>query len=131
MSNETSSSIGLGDLIAKVKQDLLAVTPGQEKEPPILCVESVELELQVTVKYEGKAGVKIEVLSFGGGELGGGMSRDDIHKVKVKLAPLFDKDQMVRWYKELHPNEVLPTVRQSLDGLMKGNDTNLADRFDP
>jgi Trypsin-co-occurring domain 2 len=131
VTDETKSTIGLSELISKVKQDLLSVTPGQTKDAPMLFVESVELELQVTVKQEGKAGIKIDVLTFGGGELGGGISRDDVHKVKVKLSPLFDKAQLLEWYKDLHPNEVLPAVKQSFDALLKGDDdANPSDAYD-
>ena len=40
------------------KQDLLSVAPGKDKDAPFLFVESVELELQVTVKRTTKAGAK-------------------------------------------------------------------------
>jgi hypothetical protein len=130
MTGEARSTIGLADLIAKVKQDLLSVTPGKDEEAAILFVDSVELELQVTVKREGNAGITIDVVSLGGGEVGGGISRDDVHTVKVKLSPLFDKAQLLEWYKDLHPNEVLPAIKQSFNGLMKGNDANPADLYD-
>lgn len=129
MSNKDNNSIGLTDFIQQVKQDLLSVAPGKEKDAPFLFVESVELELQVTVKRTGKAGakgsIKIDVLGTGGeigGELGGELSRDDVHKVTVKLSPLFDKDYLMEQYKSLHPEQVLPTLKKSFDALIKGND---------
>jgi hypothetical protein len=131
MTDETKSGIGLAELIAKVKQDLLSAPPGKEKEPPILFVDSVELELKVTVKLEGSGSVKINVLPWtAGGEAGGKISRDDVHTVKVKLSPLFDKAQLVEWYKDLRSDEVLPAVQGSIDGLMKGTDANLSDQYD-
>jgi hypothetical protein len=71
---------------------------------------------------------KISVLPFSG-EMTGGNSRDDVHTVKVKLLPLFDKAQLMEWYEDLHPNEVLPAVKQSLDGLFKGSDENSSDLY--
>ncbi|ARV59046.1 hypothetical protein BZZ01_10720 [Nostocales cyanobacterium HT-58-2] len=78
MSENHKSPIELAELIQQVKEDLLSVTPGNDKDAPFLFVESVELELQVTVKQTGKAGakgsIKINVLGSGGetsGELGG------------------------------------------------------------
>jgi len=120
MPDNNASTIGLADLIAKVKQDLLSVAPGQDQEVPILFVDSVELELQVTVKTEGNAGIKIDVVSFGGAELGGAVGRDDVHTVKVKLSPLFDKEQLLKWYQDLHSGDVLPVIQKSFEGLMKG-----------
>jgi Trypsin-co-occurring domain 2 len=128
MTDETNPDIGLSELIDKVRQDLLAVTPGKERETPILFVESVELELKVTVKREKKAGFKVSVLPFSG-ELSGGNSRDDVHTVKVTLSPLFDKAQLLEWYGDLRPNEVVPIVKQSLDGLFKGHDENPSDLY--
>jgi Trypsin-co-occurring domain 2 len=131
MGNEEKSAIGLDLLIAKVKQDLLSVTPGKEKELPMLFVDSVELELKVTVKVEGTTGVKIDVIPWiAGAELNGKVSRDDVHTVKVKLSPLFDKAQLLEWYKDLYPDKVLPAVKKSFDGLMKdGTDENPSDLY--
>jgi hypothetical protein len=129
MPEQSYSSIGLAELIEQVKQDLLSTVPGKNKDAPILFVSSVEVEAQVTVKREGKAGVKIDVVSVGGGELGGGISRDDVHKVKVTLSPLFDKDRMMEFYQTLQADKVPASVRQSIDAFLKGEEDNLADQF--
>lgn len=135
MTEKAQESIGLAEFIQQVKQDLLSVVPGKEKDVPFLFVESVELELQVTVKRTGKAGgkgsIKIDVLGSGGEiglEAGGELSRDDVHKVTVKLSPLFDKDYLMETYKSLYPEQVLPTLKKSLDALVKGDaESNLND----
>lgn len=121
-------SIGLSELIEQVKQELLSTTPSKDNVP-ILCVDSVELQLQVTVRREDKGNLKVNVVSVLSGEMSDGVSRDDVHQVKVTLSPLFDKAQLVEWYKTLYPNEVLPAVKSSLDSLMKGEEGNLAARF--
>lgn len=134
MANE---SIGLADFIQQVKQDLLSVTPGTEKDAPFLFVESVELELQVTVKKTGKAGakgsLKISVLGTGGEiglEAGGELGRDDVQKVKVKLSPLFDKEYLMKTWKDLHQGQVLPALNNSRKALFKGNEeSNLNDEL--
>ncbi|NEO78733.1 trypco2 family protein [Moorena sp. SIO4G3] len=135
MSDNDNSAIGLSEFIQQVKQDLLSVAPGQEKDAPLLCVESVELELQVSVKRTPKAGakgnIKINVLGTGGevgGELGGDLGRDEIHKVKVKLSPLFDKERLLEFYQTLHGDKVPTTVNNCLRALLKGNEeSNLND----
>ena len=121
MPDNNNNLIGLAELIEQVKRELLSTAPGQTKDAPLLLVSAVEIEAQVTVKREGKAGVKIDVISFGG-ELGGGISRDDVHKVKVTLSPLFDKERLLEFYQTLHSDEVPKLVTQSLDALFKGND---------
>ena len=120
--------IGLSELIDQVKQELLT-PPDKDGEPPVFFVDSVELELQVTAKREGNAGVKIDVVSIGGGEAGGALSQEKTHTVKVTLSPLFEKAKLVEWFKDVRGDQVMPTVARSLDALMKGNDEDLADRF--
>lgn len=129
MPEQPHSSIGLAELIQQVKRELLSTVPGTNADAPILFVGSVELELKVTVGREGKGGVKIDVLSFGGGEMGGTLKREDVHTVKVTLSPLFDKERLLEFYQTLHPDQVSATVKQSLEALLKGEDGNLADQF--
>jgi hypothetical protein len=129
MPNQPPQSIGLAELIQQVKKELLSTVPGQSSDAPILFVESVELELQVTVSREGTGGVKIDVLSFGGGELGGNLKRENVHTVKVSLSPLFDKERLMEFYQTLHSDKVPTTVKQSLDALLKGEEGNLSNQF--
>ncbi len=129
MEQKPESTIGLADLVQKVKQDLLSDPDGKGKNAPFLFVDSVELELKVTIKYDGTAGIKINVLSLGSGEAKGGLSREDVHTVKVKLSPLFDKAQLLEWYKDIYGNDILAAVKASMDGLIKGDEENLADRY--
>jgi hypothetical protein len=129
MPDQPHQSIGLDELIQQVKQELLSSVPGKSLDAPILFVESVELELKVTVSREGKGGIKIDVLSFGGGEAGGTLKREDVHTVKVKLSPLFDKERLMEFYATLHSDKVPTSVKQSLDALLKGEGDNLADQF--
>ncbi|NEO13286.1 MULTISPECIES: trypco2 family protein [unclassified Moorena] len=121
MTDNETGSIGLAELIEQVKGELL--TPPKDKTAPFLFVESVELELQVTLKKEGKAGIKVNVISVGGAEAGGGVGQDNIQKVKVKLSPLYSKEEMKRYCKALHPETVLPSINNTINGIMKGNDS--------
>ena len=127
-----SESIELAEFIEQVKAELLASPTDQKKAKtaPFLFVESVELELQVTVKKEGKAGIKVDVLSVGGAEAGGGIGQDKIQKVKVKLSPLYDKEEIKQYYKDFKPAQVLPSINNSLKAL-KGEDEESADETMP
>ena len=125
--NNQENPIGLAELVEQVKQELLSATPSKDNAP-ILFVDSVELQLQVTVKWEGKGGVKVDIVSIGGGELSGGMSRNDDHQVKVTMSPLFDKARLMEFYQTLHPNQV-PTTVKHLDAFLKGSTGNLNEQF--
>ena len=119
MSNE--NLIGLTELIQKVKQELLAASipasPNEETDIPLFSVDSVELELQVTVKKDVKGKVKVYVL-----EAGGGVSRDDVQKVKVTLSPLLKKEQLLGIYKSLYPERWQEFMKTSVENLTKGSE---------
>lgn len=125
----SQSPIGLSELIQQVKKDLLAPVLDRKSDPPVLFVESVELELHVTAKREGNAGVKIDVLSIGGAEGGGSLSQEKTHTVKVQLSPLFDKAQLLEWYKDIYGDDVVPAVKRSMDALLKGDESDIANQI--
>ncbi len=109
--------IGLSELIDQVKRELLSTSPDKEQDLPLLCVDSIELELQVTVKKEGKAGFKIYVF-----ELGTGASRDDVQKVKVKLSSLFTREELLAIYKNKYPERWHEVMEKGMKSSLKGND---------
>jgi hypothetical protein len=114
---EDENSIGLADLIKQIRRELLTPASDAEEDVPLLSVDSVELELQVTVKKQGTAGVKIYVVN-----LGGGINRDDVQKVKVKLSPLLSKDQMLGVYKQQNPEKWKKFLATGSEALMKGSE---------
>jgi hypothetical protein len=119
------NSIGLAELIEQVKRELLAPSLEDKTDIPLLSVDEVELELQVTVKKDAKGGIKIYVL-----ELGGGGSRDDVQKVKVKLSPIVNKEILLGLYKKRHPERLNELVETSIEGILKGDsDANLNEGF--
>lgn len=109
--------IGLAELIEQIKQDLLSTASDTGTEVPFLSVDTVELELQVTVRREGKAGLKVYVF-----QLDGGKSRDDVQKVKVTLSPLLSKEVRLGLYKKRYPERIPELVDKSIQALTKGND---------
>lgn len=119
-------SIGLAELIEQVKRELLATSLDNETNVPFLSVDSIELELQVTVKREGKTGIKIYVL-----EAGGSASRDDVQTVKVKLSPLLGKEKLLEDYQKRHPDRVQKLADKSLGALFKNVDdgTSVSEQF--
>lgn len=123
-----STEIGLAEFIQQVKTELLTTYPQSKDDTPLLCVDSVELELQVTVKTEGKGGVKINVLL--GGEIGGTVSRNGVQKVKVQLSPLLTKEQILKAYYKENPEKWQQFLKNNVDTLLKGDaESNLNERL--
>jgi hypothetical protein len=116
-----NNSIGLAELIEQVKRELLTDPHREVTDVPFLAVDTVELELQVTVKKEGKTGIKINVLTVGG-ELGGGISRDSVQKVKVTLSPLFSKEKLLEDYLKRHPEQIQKLSETSIGATFKNVD---------
>lgn len=111
--------IGLSELIEYVKSELMSQS-NRENSPSLLFVESVELELHVTASREGNSGVRVDVLSIGGGNISGSVNQENSHIIKVKLSPLFEREQLLEWHKDLHGNEVMPSLHNSLNAFIKG-----------
>jgi hypothetical protein len=118
MNNE---SIGLAELIEKVKSELLTPPNSKEKSVPFLFIDNLELELQVVVKKDAKTGLKIDVLGLGGANIGGDVAQQNLQKVKVTLSPLLTKEEMKEHYKTLKPKSYSESYSQSQRGIMKGS----------
>ena len=67
------------------------------------------------MKKEGKAGLKVYVVTAGGG-----LSRSDVQVVTVKLTPLLSKEERIRVFQNLHPNEWKSIEAASVKGVLKG-----------
>jgi|WetSurMetagenome_2_1015567.scaffolds.fasta_scaffold1560686_1 hypothetical protein len=109
--------IGLAELIQQIKNELLEVTDVTADDTPIFSVDAVELSIQVKVVKEGNAGIKIQVV-----ELGGGLSREDVHTVKVSLNPLLSKDERLQLYKNRFPEKFKQLQDAALTATFKGGD---------
>lgn len=116
--------IGLAELIEQVKRELLPATSDKEAEVPLLSVDTVELELQVTVRKEGKAGLKFYVF-----EAGGGRSRDDVQKIKVTLSPMLSKEMRLNLYKKRYPQSLPDFIAKSEKAFNKGDDGDSDNQF--
>ncbi|MBW4542282.1 MAG: hypothetical protein KME43_24565 [Myxacorys chilensis ATA2-1-KO14] len=117
MPDNNNDLIGLTELIEQIKQDLMSASLDQQTEVPLFGISAVELELQVTVKKEGKGGLKFYVIDFGGAA-----SRDDVQKVKVSLSPLLSKEQLLSLYKQRYPEKWEAFLATISDTLLKGSD---------
>lgn len=86
-----ADSIGLADLIRRVKQELLetdAANGDGGGSTPLLMVEDVALEIKVAVSGKVNGGFDLKVV-----QLGAGVQRDDVHTVTVKLQPILTHEE--------------------------------------
>lgn len=104
--------LGLAELIEQVKQELLSK---RDTTTPLFSVDQVELELQVLIHKEGKAGVKVYVV-----EAGIAANRDDVQKVKVTLSPLLNKQELLEAYEREHPGSRSIIDQLAAEGDVKG-----------
>ena len=115
------NSIGLSELIEKVRQELLT-TVARPGEIPFLSVDEVSLELQVTIQKEGDAGIKIHII-----QIGGKVSRDDVQTIKLTLSPLLSKEERLKQYEQHFPGgpaaAAAAVASVSARGTLKGSAT--------
>ena len=113
-SKPITNDIGLSKLIEEVRQELL---PDESKPEvvPLLYVDSIELELNVTVKKEGSSGFKIYVV-----DLGGKASIDKGQIIKVKLSPLLSKEQILEDFKANQTKKSKSMIYLSEKSVVKG-----------
>jgi hypothetical protein len=90
-----SEDVGLLDLIYQVKNELLARRPVEEAKglPALFWIDQIELELSVAVTREQGGTVKLSVLPVSA-ELAGSRAEERGHIVKVRLTPLFSREEM-------------------------------------
>ena len=123
-----SNEIGLGEFIAKVKEDLKPT-----EDSPIFFLEKAELEIHVTASQEvagkgeakGKTDLKLNVLGFdvlklGEGEIVGGASgklqRQDVHTIKVTLTPILSKEEIKSTLSKKELDEVTKNSKKLFRG---------------
>ncbi len=121
MPKDKSSSIGLSELIQQVRAELLLPRKDEVEDRLYFYVESIELELQVVLSRDAKAGIKVDVLSVGGAEIGGGIDQDRVQKVHIKLSPLYSKEEIKKYFHAFRSKEVLPSINTTLDKVIVQN----------
>ncbi|MBW4635063.1 MAG: hypothetical protein KME30_25130 [Iphinoe sp. HA4291-MV1] len=121
MANNQDNTIGLAELIEQVKEELLT-PPADSEDVPLLSVDSVELELQVTVQRQNGGKIKLNVMSILSGEVADKVSKDNIHKVKVTLSPLVDKQKLLALYLQRHPEKKEKIIETSTELLKNLNE---------
>ena len=124
MSGDYTETLELSELIQHIKQELLTQSPDRNNDIPLFSVDSVELELQVTVKKEAKGGLKLYVA-----EAGTTLNQENIQKIKLTLSPLLDKETLLKIYKSRYPEKWKEFLKTGGDALTKGGKDNLDEQL--
>ena len=82
------TELGLAEFVNQIKAELIKGDATGDGQLPLLMLDEVEIEAQVTVSAEGKGGVNIQVV-----QLGAGVKREGIHTVRLHLSPLLSRDE--------------------------------------
>ncbi len=128
MADNQNNPIGLAELIEQVKQDLLK-PPTDSEDIPLLNVDSVELELQVTVQRENGGKIGFNLMSILSGEAADKVSEDNIQKVKVTLSPLLDKQKLLALYLKRHPEKKEEIIKAATELQLKNPANKPGDGF--
>lgn len=128
MADNQNNPIGLAELIEQVKQDLLK-PPTDSEDIPLLNVDSVELELQVTVQRENGGKIGFNLMSILSGEAADKVSEDNIQKVKVTLSPLLDKQKLLALYLKSHPEKKEEIIKAATELQLKNPTNEAGDGF--
>jgi hypothetical protein len=111
-----TDQIGLAEFIAQVKRELLIDDDRDGQTRPLLLVDNVELEVQITTGHNAQGGIKVQVLAVSG-ELGAGAKREDTHKVRLTLCPIMTHQERADL---LRNTELWPIVVKNQGRLTKG-----------
>jgi hypothetical protein len=110
-----ANGVSLQRLIEQVKDELLSGAPAY----PLFFIDTIELELAVTITAEGKGGINIQVL-----ELGSGVSSVRGNIIKVTMSPILTRDEQ-RKLLEKDTRMLEGVERATLAALRKGGETPL------
>jgi hypothetical protein len=95
-----------------LKSELLNTDYDQDGRAQFLGLEQVSLEIGVTVRREGKAGVKVCVA-----ELRGSAARDNVHRMTVNLVPQLTRDERLQLYRARHPQRLVDLENIALESI--------------
>jgi hypothetical protein len=118
------TGIGLAELINEVKRELLSLETDAQENVPLFSIDEVELELQVAVTKEGGAGLSIQVI-----QLGGQIEQQHVQRVKVKLTPLLDKEERLRYFQVKYPEMWKALQERQLHATIKGSEDASLDQL--
>ena len=89
--------IGIQEVIDQVKRELLARNPAaQARDPyPLFTIDKIELEIATRITRSRDGSIKLTVLEVAELSAGRSTNHEQSHVVRVSLAPLLTREQMI------------------------------------
>jgi hypothetical protein len=84
----SKKSLGLTELIQRIRQDLLMKQA--QNEPDLFSIDEVTLEINFTISGDIEGGFDLGVVT-----LGTDVSEERVQKVVIKMTPLVSKQQLI------------------------------------
>lgn len=110
--------IGLSEFIYQVKKDLLGQQFTERDPVPLLAIEEIEIEMAVGASREGSGGggIDLSVIGLGGANIGleGKLSKENAQTVRVTLAPLLSKEQLLARMTPQQRERVMEQAEQAI-----------------
>jgi len=113
--SQSKKSLGISELIQRIKQDLLNAQP--PNEPDLFSVDEITLEVNFTVTGDIDSGFDLGVVT-----LGSNVSEERVQKVTVKMTPLVSKQQLIDTVNQ-DPHKAKMTIIASTESLTRGGET--------
>jgi hypothetical protein len=88
MEDTYKNTIGLTELIRRIKKDLLA--DNNQNEPDLFSIDEVTLEVNFVINGDIDSGFNFGIVS-----LGSQISEERVQKVTIKMTPLVSKSQLL------------------------------------
>lgn len=98
MKTNKADSIGVGELIARLKHELLEEQKGVL---PLFAVGQVELEISFTVQKNDQGNIDLKVV-----QIGRTSSREEVQRIKITLEPLSTVDELRNTLTEQEKTEI-------------------------
>lgn len=112
MSQYPKNTLGITDLIHRIKKDLLSE---QNQTPPdLFSIDELTLEISFVISGDIESGFDLGVVT-----LGSQISEERIQKVTIKLTPLMSKSQLIERLKS-DPKTFKKVIDSSYDYLTRG-----------
>ncbi len=113
MPNLAKNSIGLSELIDRLKKDLLSKQT--TTEPDLFSIDEITVELNFVVDGNIESG-----FNFGVVTLGSQVSEERIQKITVKMTPIVSKQQLIEKLNS-NPQQAKETLDTSAKTVFRGD----------
>jgi hypothetical protein len=114
MSNLFKKTIGISDLIARLKTELLSKQ--NTDEPNLFSIDEITVEVNFVIDGNIESGFNLGVVT-----LGSEVSEERVQKITVKMSPIVSKQQLIEKINR-QPEEASKVLEASSRAVLRGKD---------